>query len=64
MRALVSGPDGLSQDEAERRLPLYGENAVEAGDGRSAWRLFGRQVASPLVWVLIFGALVALTLGE
>ena len=64
MRALASGPDGLSQDEADRRLPLYGENAVEARDSLSAWRLFGRQVASPLVWVLIFGAFVALTLGE
>jgi Mg2+-importing ATPase len=64
MRALGSGPDGLAQEEADRRLALHGENAVEAHDTLSTWRLFGRQVASPLSWVLIFGALVALTLGE
>ena len=64
MDALASGPEGLTQDNADRRLALHGENSVKAHDSVSAWRLFGRQLANPLVWVLIFGTVVALVLSE
>jgi Mg2+-importing ATPase len=64
MQRLGSSPEGLSQTEAARRLAKYGANAVEDRESLSAVRLFLRQLANPLVWILIFGAAVALSLGE
>jgi P-type Mg2+ transporter len=58
--ALGSSAAGLTQDEAEARLERVGENRVTAKESAGALRLLLRQYESPLVLILIFGALISL----
>jgi Mg2+-importing ATPase len=60
MRNLGASAGGLSQAEAERRLRVHGANAVEDAPGLTAVRLLLRQVANPLVLILVFGALISM----
>jgi Mg2+-importing ATPase len=62
--ALGTSSAGLAEEEADARLARYGENAVAAAEMASAARLLLRQVESPLVVILVFGACVALLLRE
>jgi Mg2+-importing ATPase len=62
--ALGTSGAGLAEDEATARLARYGENAVAATEMASTARLLLRQVESPLVLILIFGACVSLLLRE
>jgi Mg2+-importing ATPase len=55
---------GLSEAEAQARLTLYGPNRFANGHDASAGVLLARQVASPLVLILIFGACISLLLRE
>ncbi len=63
-RELGSGPDGLTQDEAARRLVESGPNAAVAERRRSTWRLLLDQLKSPLVLILAFAVGVSLVVGE
>ena len=64
MQELGSGPAGLSTAEAAARLQRLGDNVVE-GQGRlPAARVLLRQVQSPLVLILVFGAAVSLVVRE
>jgi Mg2+-importing ATPase len=60
MRELGASAGGLSQAEAERRLRVHGANTVEDAPGLTAARLLLRQVANPLVLILVFGALISM----
>ena len=60
LAAFASHPEGLSSDEAARRLARHGPNAVEASRDVAAIRLLLRQFASPLVLILVFGAIISL----
>ncbi|MFO1299240.1 MAG: magnesium-translocating P-type ATPase [Burkholderiaceae bacterium] len=62
MRRLGASAGGLSQAEAERRLRAHGANTVEDAPGLTAMRLLLRQVANPLVLILVFGALISMLL--
>ena len=62
--AYASTKDGLTQDEAERRLEKVGENSIVAQREKGVLRLLLRQYQSPLVLILIFGACVSLALGQ
>lgn len=62
--ALSASNAGLAEDEANARLARYGENAVAATEMASMARLLLRQVESPLVLILVFGACVSLLLRE
>ena len=62
--ALGSGPDGLTQDEAARRLAEYGPNRLPEGPVASPLRIFLRQFASPLIYILLFAGGMALLLGD
>jgi len=64
MQALGSGADGLSRAEAQARLRVYGPNSVEDRPGLTAGRLLLRQVANPLVLILVFGALVSMLIRD
>jgi P-type Mg2+ transporter len=64
LTALGSQPAGLSQAEASRRLKRYGENTVKEHGRTNALRLLLRQFESPLVLILIFGAMIALAVHE
>ena len=48
-RQLRSGPNGLSQAEADRRLEIYGPNDLRAQPRVSHAVVFGRQLRNPLL---------------
>lgn len=49
----TSASDGLSHEEAARRLAEYGPNKVKAAKGLSVWKILLRQVSNSLTVVLI-----------
>jgi Mg2+-importing ATPase len=57
-------PYGLRTEEAARRRAEVGPNALPRADRASTLRILARQVASPLVLVLIAAAVIARLLGE
>jgi Mg2+-importing ATPase len=54
----------LSSENAAEQLRQVGPNSVEDESHLSALRLLLRQFESPLVLILIFGAVISLTLGD
>ncbi len=61
---LESGPGGLSLESAAAKLRLVGPNSVEDASHLSASRLLVRQIESPLMLILIFGAAISLILRQ
>jgi Mg2+-importing ATPase len=55
---------GLTGGEAARRLEQCGPNAIADDAAPAALRLLARQFASPLVLILVFGALVSAALRD
>jgi Ca2+-transporting ATPase len=55
---------GLSAAEAARRLVEHGRNELARDEAASRWRLLARQLASPMVWLLVVAAALAAALGE
>lgn len=55
---------GLSSDEAARRLGEAGANLVVEAPSSTLWRLALRQFSSPLVLILVAGALISLVIGD
>ncbi len=60
----VDASNGLSDDEAARRLTRYGPNRPPEHPGKSAWARLADQLLVPLVLVLIAAGLVTAFLGE
>jgi Mg2+-importing ATPase len=60
---LGSATTGLAPEEASRRLLDQGPNAVRSYGARP-WRVLGRQLANPLLLLLLAAALVSLVVGE
>ncbi len=61
---LSSSRDGLSTEEAARRLDRYGPNDLTRRRGRSVWTVLARQFTSPLIYALLASAGIAYALGE
>lgn len=61
---LESGPNGLSADEAARRLVEHGPNLIESSSKPSPARIFLKQFKEYLNLVLIFAALISYIAGE
>lgn len=59
LEKLGSGRDGLTPEEASRRLARYGPNELARKKGPSRLMLFLRQFASPLIYVLLAAAVVS-----
>lgn len=55
---------GLSSQEAARRLQQWGPNILQQGRGVSLLSLLLRQFQSLVIWVLIGAAVVSMALGE
>ncbi|HEY0819822.1 MAG TPA: magnesium-translocating P-type ATPase [Rhizobacter sp.] len=55
-------PGGLSHAEAQQRLQRHGPNAVDEHTSVALWRLALRQFSSPLVMILVVGALISAVL--
>ena len=63
LRKLETDYNGLSEEEARRRLSLYGRNEVRERK-ESLLLLFLNQFRNPLVYILLLASLVALAAGE
>jgi len=59
-----SGEYGLSQQEAQRRLQIYGPNELAEEEKVPWWKVFIRQFKGPMVYVLAAAALISLVMGE
>ena len=55
---------GLSAEEAARRLVQHGPNELPKARRRSLWAVFGAQFASPLIYLLFVAALIAFVMGH
>ena len=60
LAALATTAEGLSWAEAAERLARHGANVVQEQREVAAVRLLLRQFASPLVLILVFGAVISL----
>lgn len=63
-RLLASGPEGLSETEAAKRLEEYGPNLLEENAEQSVFRIFLGQFADLMVIILIAAALVSAFTGD
>ena len=61
---LLTGPSGLSEDEAERRLKQYGPNVLPAKEPPGVLILFLRQFKSPLIYILLIAAAISYLLQD
>ena len=61
---LASHPDGLGQEEVERRLQVAGPNLLPREGGAGITALLWRQLRSPLILVLLGAAALALAMGK
>jgi Mg2+-importing ATPase len=57
-------PAGLSTDQANRRLSVYGPNDAAATKRRPAWRRFLALFANPLVGILLFASALSAAPGD
>ncbi|WP_294345724.1 calcium-translocating P-type ATPase, SERCA-type [Prosthecochloris sp.] len=64
LQKLQVTPDGLTSEEAARRLKRYGENRLREEEKISVWAIFRQQFQSVLVWLLIVAVLISLLLGD
>jgi P-type Ca2+ transporter type 2C len=64
IKLLKTSRKGLTKQEAEHRLQVYGLNELKAEKGISPFRIFLEQFSSPLIWILLFALLVSLFLKE
>ena len=55
---------GLTDEQIEAQRRLHGANALPEPPPRPAWRLFARQFASPLIYILFVAAALAVALGQ
>ncbi|MCS7124740.1 MAG: cation-translocating P-type ATPase [Candidatus Bathyarchaeota archaeon] len=64
LKKLATNTNGLSREEAERRLEKYGFNEFEAAKRESVFRLFLRQFKSILIMILLGAIALSLMVGE
>ncbi|RKG57781.1 HAD family hydrolase [Corallococcus sp. CA054B] len=64
LEQLSSTQKGLTEEAARERLARQGPNVLERSRPDSAWKLLWRQIDSPLIWVLIASAALAILLGK
>jgi len=60
---LDTSENGLSEEEAEKRLEEQGENRIEEDDGASALEIFVDQFKDNLIYMLIIAALLSVAVG-
>jgi Mg2+-importing ATPase len=64
VKLLVTSDAGLTQDEAKRRLKLYGPNRLHRSKRTDAFALLVRQFKSPLILILLGAVVLSFFLGE
>ena len=60
----VNSAQGLSAEEAARRLEQYGTNELVEQDIKSPWKILAEQFTETMVIVLIIAAIISMFLGE
>lgn len=64
-RTVKTSPEnGLSEDEPEKRLALFGPNEIETEIGLTRWQIFLHQFKDPLIYILLAAAFVTLVLQD
>ncbi len=63
LKQFASGDNGLTNDEAERRLGEYGENRLQEKTRKSMIRVFLEQFQDLLVWILLAAAVISALTG-
>ncbi len=64
LKRLETSKDGLSEDQARRRLDKSGPNRLEGEEGTSRLRLLAGQVHNPLIYLLLSAAFLSLVAGK
>jgi Ca2+-transporting ATPase len=64
VQRLKSSPEGLSQDEAARRLARFGPNVLREEQGVSPWEILLGQFKNFLILLLLAATVISLLLGE
>src|SRR5262245_26015229 len=63
LRDLDTGSKGLTDDEAQRRIAVYGANASVSRRRPLSLQIFDR-LANPLILILLFASLLSAWTGE
>jgi Ca2+-transporting ATPase len=63
-KALKSSENGLTSDEAQRRLSTYGTNTLQAQETVSALKILFIQFKNPLIIILFFGVILSAYSGH
>jgi len=61
---LAGGASGLPQGEAEQRLERFGPNRIPEPGRATPLRVFLRQFASPLIYLLLVATVLSLLIGD
>lgn len=64
LKLLGTRPEGLSENEAESRLKVYGTNAFHSHEKRNSAYLFFKQFLSPLIFLLLGASILTSFLHE
>ncbi len=64
LSALQTGMDGLSEDEAKRRISLYGYNEISEEKKPSPLAVFAKQFKEPLIAILLAAIAISALVGE
>jgi Ca2+-transporting ATPase len=56
--SVAAPPQGLTSDEARKRLDRVGPNTLPEPTREALWRRLGRQLKSPLIYILLFALAV------
>lgn len=64
LKQLQSSPNGLTQEEAKERLKKYGKNILQERKEFGALRLLFSQFNTPIIYLLLLAAIIALILYD
>lgn len=64
LEQIGSKSDGLTTSEAQRRLDIYGSNALTETGVKSRWKILLAQFTDTMVVILILAAIVSALLGD
>ena len=61
---LKTTDEGLNQEEAKKRLKVYGENKLPAGKKITLIKIIMHQLLNPLIFILVAAAAASVAIGE
>jgi magnesium-transporting ATPase (P-type) len=61
---LQSRAEGLDEQEAARRLQVYGPNTLPVKEAPTLWAILLHQVLNPLIFILLAAAVASVAIGE